>query len=255
MEKQKKEGTVPSSITSPSVFNYSEFQSVILELMGNSTQLELSKITGIANTHISRILNGHRTNKPTLSTVQKLAHATSDQHLLMRLFRSAGYEADGIEYIANLPADIVPKTVPAHNPEPYFHLIMKIFALLREQRQIDWILKSGSPYSDQFVISLQKDTKEWHLLVADAMDATEDSVLLLYGIISHVLCEKPGKFTLITASNAYFNLFTNTLPYNLDAEVSVILVDPSVKTVLIEKNLTEKRTPVFGELNLDLTTL
>lgn len=251
-EKKMKTAEIPE-------YDYEEFKKALMDIMGAYTQLEFSEITGIANAHISRVLNGHRTNQPTLKSVHKIAKAAKQPDQILKLFKATGYLQEGLAYLEELKKnEVVAETEQndlsqrTSDYEKYHRNIQVLFNALLTDRGIKSRAPSGSVFSNHLYYELNCDLKEWHFFIADESYESRDAIYMMYGMIASYATFRTSKFSIITNHDTVYAGFTKILPHNLNANVSVILLDTGYG-VKKECMLSSSTDPLPDELTEKLT--
>lgn len=234
-----------SSKSDSFIYDNNAFVHVLIQMIGTQKKADFAAAAGISAAHVSRVLQGHLTGRPTRHTVDKLARTTSDPVLLEELYRVTGYTYTPETTLGTSlsRAESIPFTPDAAVCERFFYIMMDYLTSLRNDKGIRWILDKGSKDSGFLSVSLPDgpvDTMDL-ILINDRDDITSEiqkkMIYLLYGQLAARRHQTKVKTSYVTTLSENFDAFINMPPFSLNALVSVILIDTNTHSIVKEEFL------------------
>lgn len=227
----------PSTLIDPdSVFDQNKFINILRKILQGTTQLELSKITGVNNATISRMINGNTTGRPYKSTIDKLAKAINDPELLADLYDAAGYSESKIKRRAQIICDngISPDASNELIHGKFFSSLMRGLSLLTDLNGIEWKLRKGTPNSSNYLIEFAESNLDyWYIRYIDRITSNKEraeTLMNIYGDFAKQNLNGFIKVSCVTPSYEDFDYFTTICPHRLDAVASIILFDSKLES-------------------------
>ena len=224
-----------------------EFASLLKIIIGNQSGKEFSKVTGIATSRISRLLNGQEQCPPTMKTIDKILVGKDSVNGVTReeLLTAAGRIKNEVlvQKIEIRNTNNIKSTNRRQHISQYTSAISSVCAR-------DWGLRPKFEKKSTFSLQLEKmeaDFKWFFLVCASDQNVSieKNYIRRMAGVIAEFPISNSKKYTYFTTNaNLFLQYFNKNMPAipALNANLSILYLDEE-KMIFAEHILAETNNP------------
>lgn len=200
-------------------YDQAAFSQLLRISIGSRKKKDFAGLIGISPEYLSRLLNGKSQNPPSNDLLKTIARNTAGGVTYSQLLEACGYTGRNESAIdLTLAASETPKYMKA-----------TILTAL-EALSIPWTLEnnvSSTPVCDLAIALTSDPAHKWHFRFLTSVSDSQIQSHLEESYLSLIFqsIKTDDKYSLVTCSNAEYQLFLNELPVNLNINLSIILID------------------------------
>ena len=206
-------------------YNKEKFISLVKRAIGDRNIKSFSKETGLSYDYVLRFLNGKFDNRPKRPTIQKIA-SVSKNVSYNDLMDAAGYTENSSDM------DLMGIS-PFLSTNSLFNA-----CILSElsKKDLTWSIKKENK---EFSLSIDcKDMpyNKWSFIFLDKakISLLENRLYRYYISLLFSKISQDEKISFVTNQKEEFNLYKEKIPYNLNINLTLILIDTSTLTAIKE---------------------
>lgn len=223
-------------------FDPDKFVNLLREVLAGRKQNAFCQSTGLSVSHLSRILNGKSTSRPSRYLVDRIAGGISDPYQISRLYEITGYE--------KTPEDIPENDLLSGEPEidnvkirQFFDMVTSSMTRLFQENHIRWTLECCDLSSGHIRYTFPDGPiPSWDFYFALTKKLTSDRIreqyiTRLFGTLAMEPHEKDAKITVAAGTKKDYAVFSRKSPLALNLVVSVMETDMKKRRLIQEQYL------------------
>ena len=213
--------------------DYSNFDAITFAILlkkakGDRSINKYANIIGVSAAHISRLLRNLVKSPPAPDTINKLAGGALNGVTYSELMVAAGHIDDKTEELSIENKRIQTK----ENEKKFFQVILSDLYT----RDFEWSLNKTSNGPADLMIEISNgEYSKWYIQIKPFV--TSRTIYNVYGQIASIELTSDIKVSIAVGSKNEFDLFINTPPRSLRANLYVMLVDLNSGRIMKEEKL------------------
>lgn len=200
-------------------YNRTAFSQLLRASIGSRKKKDFAALIGISPEYLSRLINGKSQNPPSNDLLKTIARNTTGGVTYSQLLEACGYTVRNESTMdLTVSASEIPKYMKA-----------TILTAL-EALSIPWTLENNilsSPVCDLAIEFTSNPAHKWYFRFLASVPGSHAQAHLEASYLSLIFqsIKADDKYSLVTCSEAEYQLFLNELPVNLNVNLSIILID------------------------------
>ena len=212
-------------------FDKIAFSQLLRVAIGNRTQVAFAKDIQSSKWHISRMLNEKYDAAPDIETLHKIAFSSQGRVSYIQLLLAVGY-INKIDLEALSPSMLLNMNKKDNT------LIHSAIITALSHSEYEWTSKPTSEFDLGIEITDNPPSK-WFFLCSSNTRSDHIDYQLKYNYFQ--LLKTPtnpmDKFSFATSNAEEFNTFNEYQPFNINANISLILIDNTTSEIITEKTI------------------